>query len=178
MLSLESVSFHLPALQPIATRLQRLDIMNSRLNGSADGFLSAGWTALTALRLDGSQVVDDVLTALALPALKDLCIIGSHHKGRALRRDQLCCPQLCSLAFQLETEGLRARYTILRMAALASQIIIVSCYQDAMDLGLPASLTSLSVQDDTPNADLDRALLEAAKCIRRGAQLCSLMCVK
>ena len=67
-LSLDHVTFHLP----VARRLQRLDILHSRLFGSADGFLSAGWTALTALRLEDSHVVDDFLTARNLPALESL----------------------------------------------------------------------------------------------------------
>ena len=178
VLSLESVAIHLPALRPIATRLQRLDITQSRLDGSADGFLSAGWTALTRLHLHGSQVVDDALTALSLPALKELSIICSHHKGLALQRDQLWCPQLCSLAFQLDIEGSEQRISLLRLALLVSQIIMVNCHQDAMDLGLPASLTSLTVHEFTPHAHLDRVLHEAVECIKGGAQLRSFMCAE
>ena len=43
-----------------------------------------------------------------------------------------------------------------------------------MHLGLPASLTRLTVQDTSADGQLEWALLEAAKCIRGGAQLCSL----
>ena len=103
LLSLDKVAFPLPALQPIATRLQSLEVLDSFLEGSADGFLTAAWTALTALRLDDSEVVDDVLTALNLPALEALRIMDFEHQGGVLQPDQLCCPQLCSLAFQLDS---------------------------------------------------------------------------
>ena len=46
-LTLKSVVFCLPALQPVATQLLELNVYNSRLQGSSDGFLTRGWTALT-----------------------------------------------------------------------------------------------------------------------------------
>ena len=108
-------------------RLHSLNTENSHLLGSADGFLSSGWTALTSLRLDGSRIEDDVLTALNLQALEALSTNGFQHRGGALQPDQLCCPQLRSLAFQLDSspmkEGSRRCYSLLSLVRLATLII-------------------------------------------------------
>ena len=84
-LSLDTVLFQLPALQPVATRLQRLDIAHSGLLGSADGFF-AGWTALTSLSLHCSWLRDNALTTLRLPALKVLHAINFIKSGERLHR--------------------------------------------------------------------------------------------
>ena len=98
-LSLYKVSFHLPALQPIATRLQSLNITHSYLEGSADDFWSGAWTVLVSLNLNQSTMKDDVLTALNLPALEVLRITKCRHNPDGwLQPGTLRCPQLCSLA--------------------------------------------------------------------------------
>ena len=153
--------------------------MDSRLRGSADEFLSVGWTALTSLCLEGSQVMDNGLTALNLPALEVLGIRAFRLRGELLRPDQLHCPQLCSLAFQLDSSlawsgnGSRQCCSLLSLARLTTLSINHSSPLATMDFSLPASLTRLIVQDSSINsiADLNWALLEAAKCIRGGAQL-------
>ena len=74
-LTLGRVAVSLPALQPVATRLRELHVSCSRLQGSADGFLTDGWTALTSLSLTQSRVDKTMLTAaLKLPALEDVHI--------------------------------------------------------------------------------------------------------
>ena len=180
-LSLINVSFPLPALQPVATRLQSLDIFASRLGGSADGFLSMVWTALTALCLDGSRVTDGVLSAVNLPVLKDLRLAGFQHQGGVLQPVQLCCPQLCSLAFELDrmpqkpSTGSRQCCSLLNLARLTTLFITRYSHQAIMGLGLPSSLTRLTVQDWSEVADIEWVLLQAAKCIRGGPQLRSLI---
>ena len=53
----------MPALQPVATRLHELDVFGSSLQGSADDFLTEGWTALTSLSLTHTHLHDAALTA-------------------------------------------------------------------------------------------------------------------
>ena len=43
-LSLDNVALSLPALQPVATRLQSLYMLHTHLEGSAEGFLGASWS--------------------------------------------------------------------------------------------------------------------------------------
>ena len=184
-LSLDNVAFPLPALQPIATRLRSLDISDSRLRGSADGFLSAGWTALDFLRLGLSWVEDDVLTAVNLPALKTLDILSFEHQGGTLELDQLCCPQLRNLTFLLHSngsvrvsEGGRQCCSLLNVPRLENLVLRHFPQAKRTDLGLPASLQHWTVQDTSGGTGTDLAwvLLEAVKCIRSGAKLRSLTC--
>ena len=184
-LTLDNVSFSLPALQPVATRLQCLELADSRLRGSADGFLTADWTALHSLSLGGCLVEDDDLTALDLPALEFLGIAGFGHRGGVLQLDQLCCPQMSSLEFQLESrlarasEGDRQCCSLLDLPQSAVLTLTHDSDQPTMDLSLPAScLTHLTVQESSDGdlLYLNWVLLEAAKCIRGGAQLRSLTC--
>ena len=197
-LSMEDVEFALPALQPAAMRLHSLKIVSSRLCGSADGFLSAGWNALSALSLHGSWMEDDVLTALNLPALEVLDILRFTHSDRQLQVDQLCCPQLRSLKFQLDITQARACASgrqwcsLLQLPQLADLTVSRCSYRKlaqggpgssrlawAMDLGLPASLQRLRVEATTADdlVPLKWMLLEASKGIRSGAQLRSVTCI-
>ena len=168
---------HLPALQPVVTQLQSLELSHSRLEGSADGFLTAGWTALTSVSLFGSNVLDDVLTALNLPALEVLSTYGFAHQGGVLRPEQLCCPQLCSLEVELDSslaqdsEGSRQCCSLLSLARLTTLTVKYYSNPGTMDLALPASFKRLTVQDKSKVADIKWVLLQAAKCIRGGAQL-------
>ena len=66
-------------MQPVATRLIALHVRDSRLQGSADGFLTKGWTALTSLTVTRAYLEDAALTAaLDLPMVEDVHI-GSFH---------------------------------------------------------------------------------------------------
>ena len=182
-LSLDSVAFSLAALQPVATRLQSLEITNTRLRGSADGFLRAGWTALCYLRFRSSRVVDDILTAVYLPALEALDVISFQHKGGILQQDQLCLPQLCKLTFLLHSsqmrvsEGGRQSCSFLNLPRLAS-LVLPYFPEFRIDLDLPASLEHLTLQDFAGGEDIDlkQLLLEVIKGIKSGARLCSLTC--
>ena len=162
---MDNVSFSLPPLQPVATRLQHLEFAGSHLRGSAAGFLSAHWTAVTSLWLHNTRVIDDVLTTLHLPALEHLEVIGFDHRGGVLLPDQLCCPKLCSLELQLDGSlvgdgtGSRQRRSLLNLARLTSLNIRHSSHLATMDLGLPASLTRLVVYDQSTSEDLEWALL-------------------
>ena len=102
-LSLFNVAFSLPALQTVAMRLRQLSLHASRLQGSADGFLAAGWTALTSLSLECSCIESDVLPPLHLPALEEMDMTGFRHRGGVLQLDQLAggCPQVSRLSFPL-----------------------------------------------------------------------------
>ena len=184
-LSLSLITIQLPALQPVATRLHSLNIKWSDLLGSADGFLSVGWTALTSLDINSSRVTDGVLRALHLPALKLLRInTFPDHRDEWLQPDQLCCPQLCSLALQANCslpqadEGSRQCCSLLHLTRLTALTVKYHSGQGALDLALPASLMRLTVFDmsGSTKADLRWALLDAAKCIEGGAQLRSLTC--
>ena len=171
-------------LQAVATRLQSLEILDSRLRGSAHGFLSAGWIALTHLNLCASDMEDDVLTAVNLPAVELLDIIGFGHQGGMLQVDQLSCPQLRMLGCQLDSslarasEGSRQWFNLLHLNRLADLELKCSSVQATMDLGLPASLQHLAVQDskDTDDVDLKWVLREVVKGIRSGVNLGSLNC--
>ena len=122
---------------------------------------------------------DAVLTALNLPALEGLGIIGFEHQGGALQPEQLCCPQLCSLSLLVDSsltwdsEGSRHCCSLLNLPRLTTLSIANSSH---LAMGLPVSVTHLTVQDWSADksADLEWVLLEAAKCMRAGAQLRSL----
>ena len=170
------VSVSLTALQPVATRLHRLEVSDSRLGGSADGFLSTGWTALTSLSLHGSRFKDHMLAVVDLPALEVLDMASSKHHGGALQPEQLCCPQLRSLVFQLASSGQGC--SLLNLARLATLVVLCRSRQVPTDLGLPASLRRLTVQRSTERdvLDLKWVLLGAVEGINSGAQLRSLTC--
>ena len=141
----------------MATRLQELDLLNSRLQGSADDFLTKGWTALTSLSLTGSQVEHATLAAaLHLPALKDLSIDRFSHQGRALQLDQLAGGylQVSRVKFELgsgvvASEGGEWRCSLLHLCRLKCLHIIKPSRQDSLGLDLPASLVCLRVE--SPN---------------------------
>jgi hypothetical protein len=188
-LTLHNVDVSLPALQPVATRLRELHMVESCLQGSADGFLTKGWTALTSMSLTHSWVEVASLTApLNLPALEETNIIGFRHQGRALQLDQLTgsCPQLRKLRVMLGNEIAQGRegrgpccslQKLGRLADLYLWIRQKSLYA-SLDLDLPASLTEITVNGNNGAVavDLFWVLREAAKCIRRGAQLHRLTC--
>ena len=189
-LTLHNVDVSLPALQPVATRLRELHMVESCLQGSADGFLTKGWTALTSMSLTHSWVEVASLTApLNLPALEETNIIGFRHQGRALQLDQLTgsCPQLRKLRVMLGNEIAQGRegrgpccslQKLGRLADLYLWIRQKSLYA-SLDLDLPASLTRFEVsgtEGDDWTADFFWVLSEAAKCIRRGAQLRRVTC--
>ena len=150
----------LPALQPVAMRLQFLDISNSHLYNSAAGFLSVGWTALKSLSLDASRAMDDVLTGLNHPALESLDIKEfawlNGFRFNKLQPDQIHCPQLTSLAFEFDSrqeapasEGGRECCSFVhlpRLATLDLKLLLVYNQLTRMDLGLPASLEHLTVR--------------------------------
>ena len=180
------------ALQPVATRLRELNVFNSYLQGSADGFLTKGWTALTSLCLNHTHLENaTVPAALKLPALEDVTIRWfSGHRGGEMQLDQLIsgCPQVSCLEFQLGTclrqayEASRPSYRLLNLSRLADLHIISSPGNQAnVDLDLPPSLTQLKFggyrgyRASTP-VDFFWALQEAVVCIRRGAQLHKLIC--
>ena len=102
-LSLWNLEFPLPALQPIATRLQALGLSACRLQGSADGFLIEGWTALTSLSLhDSTYAYDEMCSALQLPALEVASICEFSHALGLLQLSQLSgsCLQISRLKFE------------------------------------------------------------------------------
>ena len=187
-LTLHNVAVSLPALQPAATRLHELDISCCRLQDSADGFLTRGWTALTRLSLTHTLVESATMAAeLDLPALEELDIIGFRHHSGVLQLDQLTgsCPNIRGLRFLLDSDAARGREgratccSLLKLGRLADLHVCIGEKEHlSVDLDLPASLT-LFVVDGIEYAtyvDLSWALREAAKCIRRGAQLRRLTC--
>ena len=189
-LTLKSVIFCLPALQPIATRLLELDVFGSRLQGSSDGFLTRGWTALTSLSLRFARVESATMTAaLELPALEEIDIRAFSHQGGVLHLDQLTgsCPNIRGLSFQLcgalarGKEGGGPCCNLLNLGQLAS--IVMELEEDPLhanlDFDLPASLTQFVVEGGHYGhsiADFFWWLREAVKYIRRGAQLHTLSC--
>ena len=131
-LRLFNVPVSLPALQPVATRLRELDLKDSRLQDSADGFLTRGWTVLTALSLENARVETATMTAaLQLPALEDLDIIGFRHQDGVLQLDQLTgsCTNIRGLKLQLDSDLARGRdgrgpcCSLLRLGRLADLYI-------------------------------------------------------
>ena len=194
-LTMHRVAVSLPALQPVATRLRELHISNSYLLGDADGFLTMGWTALTTLSLEDALMETASMTAaLELPALEEMNMKGFRHQGGVLQLDQLTgsCLHVRGLSFQLDECMMQARQdrpcsSLLSLGRLAD--LYINIYLNApyatMDLNLPAGLTHLKLQDDSDGdgsgngdcMDFFWALNEAAKCIRRGAQLRKLVCI-
>ena len=186
-LTLNDVAVSLPSLQPVATRLHELDLFNCRLQDSADGFLTKGWTTLTTLSLIHTLVENATMAAeLELPALEELDISGFRHQGGVLQPDQLTgsCPNIRGLRFQLDSdvaqdrEGRGLCCRLLELGGFADLYMCIGNEHLRVDLDLPASVT-LFVIDGLDNAtvvDLSWALREAAKCISRGAQLRRLEC--
>ena len=172
-------------------QLRELNVSGSRLQGSADGFLTEGWTALTSLSLTQSRVDKTMLTAaLKLPALKDvhICCFTGHGCGE-LQLDQLTgsCPQVSRLVFELgsrwrqATEASRQRCRLLKLSQLADLQLMSWNVQADVDLDLPPSLTQLKFQGAYPDGGgnsfkFSWVLREAVRCIGRGAQLHKLMC--
>ena len=189
-LNLRTVAVSLPALLPVATRLHELILCGSRLEGSADGFLTKGWTALTSLSLTYTRMENATLTAaLELPALKDVRIRWfTGHQGGELQLDQLTgsCPQVSRLEFQLGRDLAQAAEVskqscrLLNLKQLADLRVMGCSLQANVDLDLPPSLTQLqfggSLMSDISSVDFFWALREAVKCVGRGAQLHRLIC--
>ena len=186
VLTLSRVKVPLPALQPVAGRLRELEVSGSRLQGSADGFLTMGWTALTSLTLISTHMEDASLTtALELPALKDVCIVGFDGHLGGLQLDQLTgsCPQISRLEFQLSncvhqaTKANRQSCGLLNLECLTDLHITWSPLLANVDLDLPPSLTQLTFEGYLgKSVDFFWALREAVKCVGRGAQLHRLIC--
>ena len=187
-LTLGRVKVPSPTLQTVATRLRELHVHGSYLQGSADGFLTKGWTALTSLSLVEMRMENGMLTAaLELPALEDvrICEYDSCESDRSeLQLDQLTasCPQVSRLEFQLNNrfqEASRQSYRLLNLKQLAD-LRIRSWPKANVDLDLPPSLTQLRLGGypggGRNSVDFFWALLEAAKCAGRGAQLHRLIC--
>ena len=189
-LTLSRVAVSLPALQPVATRLRELNVSGSRLQGSAEGFLTKGWTALTSLALSHTRMDRTILTAtLELPALGDahICWFRGHQDGE-LELDQLTggCPQVSRLVFKLAkcwqhfSQASRQRCSLLNLSRLADLQVMSDSLQDIVDLDLPPSLTQLRFQGEECCSgaifELSWALREAVKCIGQGAQLQKLVC--
>ena len=144
------------------------------------------WSALKQLYLSDSNVKDDVLTTLNLPALErlDFNSFSFGHQGDVLEPDQLCCSQLTSLAFDLHSreaqanEGGRQCCSLLHLPRLAT--LRMSRYRDPatrIDLDLPSSLQHLAVGSKRADSvNLEWVLAEAVKGISSGARLCSVTC--
>ena len=193
-LTLCNVAVSLPALQPVATQLCELDIFGSCLQGSSDGFLTEGWTALTSLRLTQTHMENAALTAvLELPALEEVDITGfsfqggSDDQGGVLQLDQLTgsCPNIRGLRFEFSTdmawgrEGRGPCCSFLKLGRLAN-LCIYTEFEPVpadVDIDLPASLADFMVEASCDHAaDLFWALREAMRCIRGGALLRTLLC--
>ena len=181
-LRLWDLAFPLPALQQVATRLRALDITACCLQGSADGFLTVGWTALTSLSLDSfTNAEDNMCSALQLPALELERICEFRHQGGLLQLSQLCgsCLQIrrqeleCSLA--RPSEASEQQGSLLNLSRLADLDIMDTSLRADLDLDLPASLTRLELQgsqhDNQFCMDFFWVLLQAIKGIRQGAHL-------
>ena len=191
-LTLDGVAVSLPALQPVAMRLRELNVRGSCLQGSADGFFTRGWTALSTLSLQDARVETATVTAaLQLPALENLNIDGFRHQGGVLQLDQLAgsCPNIKGLRLQLEDDLAWGRQgggpccSLLDLGRLEDlyMVIFIRSIPPCADLGfdLPASLTQFEVQGASGGEwvlDLFWFLSEAVKCIRRGAPLRKLTC--
>ena len=188
-LTLENVSFSLPALQPVASRLHDLNLSGSNLQGSADGFLTRGWTALTSLCLNSISIETASSTAaLNLPALENVSICWCDWgRGEELQLDQLIgsCPHVSRLEFQQTlaqaSKASRQSCKLLNLNRLADLHVMQWPLQAEMDLDLPPSLTHLRIDGYSKdggnhNCDFFGALREAAKCARQGTQLRKLTC--
>ena len=189
-LTLHGVAVSMPALQPVATRLRELNLDFSRLQGSADGFLTRGWTALTTLSLAYTSVEAATMTAaLELPALEEMDIVEFKHQGGLLQLDQLTggCPKIRGLRLQLDINMARGIdstgpcCSLLNLGQLADLYICMSepPLHANLELALPASLTHFEVDEcntDSCVVDFFWALSVAAKCLCRGAQLRKVTC--
>ena len=153
---------------------------NNRLQGSADGFLTNGWTALTSLSLSTMRLETATLTAaLQLPVLEDVRIYWCTLLGGELQVHQLTgsCPQVNCLQFGLgmwDTEARAQSCRLLDLNQLADLHVVECSLQAKVDLDLPSSLTRLRFGGSP--VDFFWALLEAAKCAGRGAQLRKVIC--
>ena len=187
-LTFSRVAISLPALQLVATRLQELKVSGSRLQGSAEGFLTNGWTALTSLSVTQSRMDKTMLTAaLKLPVLEDVHICSSTgYRDGELQLDQLTgsCPQIRRLKFKLGSrwrqfsQASRQRCNLLNLSRLSDLQVMSWSLQDTMDLDLPPSLTQLKF-GGYPGGncfDFIWALREAVECIGQGAPLHKLAC--
>ena len=165
-----------------------MHLLNCNLQGSADGFLTTGWTALTSLSLHSLTAADDKMcSALQLPALEIASIWGFTHGDEVLQLNQLSgsCPQvsqlglMCSLA--QPSEASKQQSGLLNMSRLADLHIWDTslCTDLDLNLDLPASLTRLVLEgnhyDGHNTLDFFWVLLQAVKCIGRGAQLHTLV---
>ena len=189
-LSLLSVTVSLPALQPVATRLHELRMSGSRLQGSAYGFLTMGWTALTTLSLNEACMESATMTAaLELPALEDLDIAGFRHQGGVLQLDQATasCPSIRQLRLHSDSArdggGTGLCRTLPKLRRLTHCSLYIGeepLHRADTDINLPTSLKGLTIEgpfygklgrsrDDV--LELSWVLSQAAQCIRRGAQL-------
>ena len=186
-LNLIRVAVSLPALQPVATRLRELNLDGSCLQGSANGFLTRGWTALTTLSLEHARMETATMTAaLSLPALEEMDMNGFRHQGGELQLDQLIdgCPHVRGFSFQLEDcvmQGSSGPYcSLLGLGRLTDLSVwtLLDPHHETLDLDLPAGLTRLSFDASRSEGELDFfwALNEAARCIGRGARLRKLVC--
>ena len=185
-LTLQGVVFCLPALQAVATRLRELNVFNSRLQGSSDGFLTRGWTNLTMLSLRCAWVMTATMTAaLELPALEEIDIRAFQHQGGVLTGS---CPNIRGLGFRQDGALARGREggglccSLLNLGQLASLVMEIEKepLQSNMDLNLRPSLTRLEFGGYSgsggKSVDFFWALREAVKCVGRGAQLHTLSC--
>ena len=181
------MAISLAALQPVATRLQQLHLAHSRLQGSADGFLSTGWTALTSLTLLRCRMKDQALPEPNMPALEAVDLYNFVHRGGMLQLHELIggCPQLTRLCFDLDGSLLQGgknvqQCSLLNLGRLANLQVAHRFYPANLGFDLPASLTTLRFVglcgDHNTQIDFFLALLEAAKCIKGGAQLHTLYC--
>ena len=189
-LTLFRAAVSLPALQLVATRLHGLNLVSSRLQGSADGFLTRGWTALTRLSLAHADMEAATMTAAPeLPALEELNMKGFRHQGGALQLDQLIggCPHVRGLSFLLDDymirgrEGSRPCGSLQSLGQLADLCIWTLVEPPNANFDLPAGLTHLQFADASGCGgvvDFFLALNEAAKCIRRGVHLRKVTCLQ
>ena len=105
--------------------------------------------------------------------------MGSATKPGVLQLDQLTgsCPNIRRLRIQLIGIA-QGRESLLRLERLADLYMVAAPHHASLDLDLPASLTEITVNGNNGAVavDLFWVLREAAKCIRRGAQLHRLTC--
>ena len=173
----------------MATRLGELSLVDCRLQGSAGGFLTEGWTALTSLVLTGSRVTDDAVPpALNLPALEDISMDDFGYQGGRLQLDQLISswPQVSGLKFDWEpsmaqhSEGSGLHVSLLSLARLADLQVAKCCHISVLHWELPVSLMHLTIDGGGPGGrrpvNLFWVVRAAVDCILRGAQLRSLCC--
>ena len=163
-------------------RMQQLDLSHSRLQGSADGFLSNGWTGLTSLTLRCTRMEDQTLLAPRLPSLEDVHLNKFEHQGGVLQLGELVAhsSQLSRLEFWLEGSSLQTSErqqwcSLLHLGRLAHFTLLHRSQRATLGFQLPASLTHLEFFGifGKPEHQMDFfwALDEAMRCIRGGAKL-------